>query len=74
MKKLLISFVGFFVLGLLAACGRLVAAPVETAPSLLAVRQDCLGSNQQINQRDCINAALMGQYLYAYLEIHQKIN
>jgi hypothetical protein len=74
MKKSVICFVGFPLLVLLAACGRLMAAPVETAPSLAELRQVCLETLPYTSQRDCGNAALMGQYTYAYIEIHQQIN
>jgi hypothetical protein len=74
MKKSFICFVSSLLLVLLAACGRLIAAPAEAAPSLAELRQVCLETNPYGSQRDCSNAALMGQYTYAYIEIHQKIN
>jgi predicted small lipoprotein YifL len=74
MKKSFIGFLSSLLLVLLAACGRFTQAPAETAPSLAELGQVCLETQPQMNASACNDSALMGQYLYAYIEIHQSIN
>ena len=68
MKKLLIGFVSFLLLVWLAACGRLIAAPAEAAPSLAELQQVCFETNpyNSQSQHDCSIAALMGLAQYTY--------